>query len=203
MMSALLLKDWYMARKCCGSFLFVVLVFLGLSFVSSNVIFYTYPCMMTGLLPYTLYSYDEREKFSDFCASMPVSRRQYVSEKYVFGLIASAAAAVLTLIAALLNSNTGTEEILPMLSVAAVAALVSQAVMLPFGFKFGVEKGRILFIAVVAVLFAVFYIFMTPEVLGTFTLDAKSFCIIALAVSILLFTASWLISQKVYENKEF
>ena len=59
-MRALLLKDWYMARKYCDSYLFIVLVFLVLSFVSDNVIFYTYPCMMTGLLPYTLYSYDER-----------------------------------------------------------------------------------------------------------------------------------------------
>ncbi len=201
-MSALLLKDWYMAKQYCRSFLFVIVLFLALSFVSGNVIFYTYPCMMAGLLPFSLYSYDEREKFTSFCAAMPVSRRQYVSEKYVFGLLASAAAAALTVIAALANSHTGTNEILPMLSAAVVSALVSQAVMLPFGFKFGVEKGRIMFIAIVAVLFAAFYVVMTPDILSSVTLDARTFSIAALVVSLLLFAASWLISQRIFEKKE-
>lgn len=198
-MSALLLKDWYMARKYCGSYLFVVLVFLALSFVSDNVIFYTYPCMMTGLLPYTLYSYDEREKFTSFCALMPISKRQYVSEKYVFGLIASAAAALLTLACIIIKGKTS--ELMPMLGAAAIAALISQAAMLPFGFKFGVEKGRILFIAVVAVLFAAFYI-VIEQGGSVMPVSLESIGLIALAASVLLFAASWLLSQRIYQNKE-
>lgn len=199
-MRALLLKDWYMARKYCDSYLFIVLVFLVLSFVSDNVVFYTYPCMMTGLLPYTLYSYDEREKFTSYCAAMPVSKRQYVSGKYVFGLIASAAAALLTLICIIIKGKTS--ELMPMLGAAAIAALISQAAMLPFGFKFGVEKGRILFIAVVAVLFAAFYIVMGSGDSAP-TLSGEALGYISLAVSALLFAASWLLSQRIYENKEF
>ena len=100
------------------------------------------------------------------------------------------------------NSHTGTNEILPMLSAAVVSALVSQAVMLPFGFKFVVEKVRIMFIAIVAVLFAAFYVVMTPDILSSVTLDARTFSIAALVVSLLLFAASWLISQRIFEKKE-
>lgn len=201
-MSALLLKDWYMAKKYCGAFMLVILVFLALSFVSSNVIFYTYPCMMAGLMPYTLYSYDERERFTAFCATMPVTRRQYVSEKYLFGLIASAVTLMLTLAAVLINGEMGAGELLPVMSAAVASALISEAVMLPFGMRFGAEKGRIMFLAIVAVLFASLYIVMTPESLGSVTFSTQALCAAALAASVALLAASWLISQRVYSRKE-
>ncbi len=91
---------------------------------------------------------------------------------------------------------------MPMLGAAAIAALISQAAMLPFGFKFGVEKGRILFIAVVAVLFAAFYIVMAP-VDSAIPVSLETFGLIAMAFSLLLFAASWLLSRRIYENKEF
>ena len=59
-----------------------------------------------------------------------------------------------------------------------------------------------MFIAIIAVLFAAFYVVMTPDILDGITLDAGTFCVAALAVSLLLFAASWLISQRIFEKKE-
>lgn len=199
-MSALLLKDWYMTKKYCRYYIFVILVFIALSFASDNAIFYTYPCMLAGFLPYTLYAYDEREKFTSYCTAMPVSRRQYVNEKYVFGLICSAAAVLLTVLAAVIKQKTDAESVI-VLCMAPASALILQAVMLPLGFKFGAEKGRIMFIAVIAILIAAIYVLLTPECLDS--LNAGTFGIAALVACIVLLALSWLLSQRIYEKKEF
>ena len=60
-MRALFLKDWYMAKSYCRSYLFIVAVFAAVSFISSESLFFmAYPTIMFGILPVTLISYDER-----------------------------------------------------------------------------------------------------------------------------------------------
>lgn len=200
MMGALLLKDWYMTKKYCRYYIFVMLVFIALSFASDNVIFYTYPCMLAGFLPCTLYAYDEREKFTGYCAAMPVSRRQYVNEKYVFGLICSAAAILLTVLAAAVKRNVNSDCAI-LICMALASSVILQSVMFPLEFKFGAEKGRGMFIAVIAILIAASYILLTPECLGV--LNSGNFGIAALALCVALLILSWLLSQKIYAKKEF
>ena len=58
-MKGLLLKDLYQLWKYCRTFLLIVVVFLGVSFVSpENLFFSLYPAMICGVLPMTLLSYD-------------------------------------------------------------------------------------------------------------------------------------------------
>ena len=199
-MSALLLKDWYMTKKYCRYYIFVVFVFIALSFVADNAIFYTYPCMMAGFLPYTLYAYDEREEFTSYCIAMPVSRRQYVNEKYVFGLICSAVAMLLTIAAAVIKQKTDSEFVM-LMCIALVSALILLSVMLPLGFKFGAEKGRIMFAAAIAILIAASYVLLNDE--SFMALEAVNFGAAALSVCLVMLILSWLLSQRIYEKKEF
>ena len=86
-MKGLLLKDFYMAAKYCRAFLLLVIVFLAVSiWGDENVFFVIYPVLIAGMIPVTLYSYDEREKWTLYSGTLPYTRTQFVSSKYLVGL---------------------------------------------------------------------------------------------------------------------
>ena len=62
-MKGLLLKDFYLISKYCRAFLFIMAVFIGVSFLGEgNLFFAFYPCIISGMLPMTLIAYDEQKR---------------------------------------------------------------------------------------------------------------------------------------------
>ena len=51
--------------------------------------------MLAGVLPITALAYDDREKWCTYCETMPVTRAQFVAEKYILALIVAAAVTAL------------------------------------------------------------------------------------------------------------
>ena len=87
-MRALFLKDWYMAKSYCRSYLLIVAVFAAVSFISSESLFFmAYPTIMFGILPVTLISYDERFHWPAYAGTLPLRRRDEVREKYLLSLL--------------------------------------------------------------------------------------------------------------------
>ena len=81
-MKGLLLKDLYMAAKYCRAFLLIVVVFLAVSFFGDdNIFFVVYPAMIAGIVPVTLISYDERDKWDLYAGTLPYTGSQPVSSK--------------------------------------------------------------------------------------------------------------------------
>ena len=85
-MKGLLLKDFYLMAGYCKSFLLVSAVFIGLFVVEPSNFFFL---LMLCILPTTLLSYDEREHWNVYSQVFPVTRGQYVSVKYLIGLLCS------------------------------------------------------------------------------------------------------------------
>lgn len=99
-MKGLLLKDFYMTAKYCRSFLLIVVVFLAVSFFGKdNVFFILYPVLISSMIPVTLMSYDEHDKWNVYSLTLPYTRGQLVSAKYLTGLIFGSAAYVVSLAA--------------------------------------------------------------------------------------------------------
>ncbi|NMP37237.1 MAG: ABC-2 transporter permease [Clostridiales bacterium] len=87
-MKGLLLKDFYMIGKYCRSFVLILTVFLVVScFGNDNTFFIIYPVLIAGMIPVTLISYDEREKWHIYSETLPYTRAQFVSVKYLIGLL--------------------------------------------------------------------------------------------------------------------
>ena len=86
-MKGLVLKDFYLLTRYCRNFLLVAFVFLVM-YISNpdNTAAITMLCAVTGILPITLLSYDEREGWITYCQTLPYTKAQYVSAKYVMGL---------------------------------------------------------------------------------------------------------------------
>lgn len=87
-MKGLLKKDAYLLFKIGKPFFLIYIVFLAVLFYSgSNISLSLFPCLMAGIFPVTLISYEERDKWQSYSALLPVSRAKLVSEKYVFTLL--------------------------------------------------------------------------------------------------------------------
>lgn len=141
-MRALLLKDGYVLLRQGRLMLVFVIVFSLLYSGSLAGIAVTYAAM----LPYTAIAYDERSKWDIYAAMMPYSTTALVLEKYLLGWLAILASALLTLCAQLLL-GTGLASTLAILGSSVGMGLLLLAFTLPAIFRFGVEKGRMIFFA--------------------------------------------------------
>jgi len=153
-MKGLLLKDFYALRKQ-GRVIFALSIFyliLGLS--SGNIgMFGTMITLLSAMLPITTMSYDEYHKWDRYALAMPVSRKTIVLSKYCLGIICSLAASLLVLLVNLLMSLTNDLSLILILQsnlVFIVVANLFLAIVLPIIFKFGIEKGRMIMLMVIA-----------------------------------------------------
>ncbi len=147
-MKGLLLKDLYMMKKYCRSYLIIAVVFIAVSFVGdSNLFFIFYPCMLCGMIPVNLLAYDERSRWLQYSETMPYTKGQIVSGKYLIGLGTQIAMLTVTGIAQAIRmsiSNTfQLNEYIVLMMLLLIIASITSSICLPFMFKWGVEKGRI------------------------------------------------------------
>ena len=154
-MRGLLLKDFYMMQKYCRMYIIIVLVFLGLSCLKSdNLFFVFYPCIFAAMLPVTLLGYDERSRWHEYCGTLPYTRAQIVSGKYWIGTIMQMIIFVLVAVTQAarmyVTDRVAWGEYGIMLALLFIISCMSSSIALPAMFKLGVEKGRIAYTVMVA-----------------------------------------------------
>lgn len=156
-MKGLILKDLYMMIKYFRNYLLILLVFLAVSFVQEeNLFFAFYPFLLCGMIPVNLLAYDERSHWDIYCGTLPVTRDMVVSAKYLIGL---AVQGVVFLVSAIgqavrivMKGSFDWESYLVLMSLMAMLSLFSSSITLPFMFKLGVEKGRMAYYVMIFVI---------------------------------------------------
>ena len=214
-MKGLLLKDLYMSEKYCRVFLLIVVVFFGMSLMSGPGFFLlAYPCILMGLIPASLISYDEREKWDVYSGTLPCSRRQLVSCKYLVGLIGELPViCITTVLYALGLFRMGAFDphaVLGMAAVFLLLGLIGPAATLPFMFRFGAEKGRIAYFAVIILLCGVSAAFGSIQVSGVgenaltagIVMPQAGVSLFLAVLAILLYAGSWKLSIAFYKKRE-
>ena len=146
-MKGLLLKDWYMMRKHCRSYLLIAAVFIVVSLYSNdNLFFIFYPCLLCGMIPVNLLGYDERSRWMQYSGTLPYTKTQIVSAKYLIGLLAQVTILIVTGIAQgvkmTVAGNFVFGEFVVLMLLMLIVATLTSSISLPFIFKLGVEKGR-------------------------------------------------------------
>lgn len=199
-MKGLLLKDWYMIAKYNRIFLLMLLVISAMLYFDGNTCFFAiYLCVLTGTLPVSALSYDDREKWCAYCQTMPVTRAEYVGGKYILGCLFAAAAVALSALP-LLVRGAAASELAGLLPILPLLALAPSAVCLPLFFRFGAEKGRMAYLIVIVVLCVGGN---TVNQAGLDSLTASGgFGLAALAAAAVLYGLSWLLSVRFFEKKE-
>ena len=151
-MKGLLIKDFYTLTKQLKIFLLFIVFFSLMQGFSTASFAFVYSAM----LPITAMAYDERSKWDKLAAMMPYSKRSLVIEKYLLGYICLAAVVILSFIVKIVFSIYSKEpisaEVLMESLLLACLAVLFLAINLPCMFKFGVEKGRLLFFALIVML---------------------------------------------------
>ena len=206
-MKGLLLKEFYMTTKYCRPFLLIVIVFLAVSFFGDdNIFFILYPVLISSMIPVTLMSYDEHDKWTLYSATLPYTRSQLVSSKYLIGLIFGAAAYVISIAATIvrmqLNGYFSLDSLLGMAVILLALGMLAPTLLLPLVFKFGTEKGRIAFYVMICLMTAAGTI---AAGLGLqFALPVGGVWILAAVVLIivLLYVLSWWLSIVFYRKRE-
>lgn len=146
-MKGLLLKDLYMTRKYCKAYFLVTAVFIAVTFASSeNLFFVFYPCLLCGMIPVNLLGYDERSGWMQYSETMPYTKGQIVSGKYLIGLGIQVVILLITGISQAIRMSVGGtfvfREYLVLMMLLLIMALLASSITLPFIFRFGIEKGR-------------------------------------------------------------
>ena len=209
-MKGLLLKDFYMAAKYCRTYLLIGIVFIAVSFAgpeSQNMFFVFYPCLLCGMIPVNLLAYDERSRWLEYSGTLPYTKAQIVSGKYLVGIIVQGAMLIAVGIAQGVRMHlAGTfgwgEFALFMGSIYAMAAVTS-SISLPFMFRWGVEKGRIAYYCMIGFVCAAGYlgsVFFTESRKVTAAGSLVPWAMILLGTAI--YAASWLASIALYQKRE-
>lgn len=132
-----------------------------------------------------------------------ISRGQYVSAKYLVGLLAATAAALLAALAQSLQMGVAAGGLGGYFGIAAgilAGGLAGPAITLPFVFRFGAEKGRIAYYMVILLLCA------GMTVLGNASSAAllpgsMPGALLAFLAAAVLYGASWLLSIAFYQKR--
>ena len=207
-MKGLLLKDWYMMKKCCRYYLFVSIGFIILSMMSSgNMFFIFYPCLLAGMIPVNLLGYDERSRWTEYVGTLPYTKTQIVSAKYLIGLFTQIA--MLIVICAAQGVKMGIEgtfvmkEFLVLMMLLLVMASVASSLTLPFIFKYGVEKGRGAYYVMIGVVCAGSIIATTIFKEGLQNeIQLNAVLPIACIVGVAIYVVSWCLSIMFYKKRE-
>ena len=209
-MKGLLLKDWYVLWKQSKQILLISLLYIVLT-STGNGNFTIFAVIFLAMAPITVMGFDERSKWDQYVINMPYSRQDLVYVKYlltVIGVLGVTFFYFLILFITSLMKNTYLNiheisyELLPMI----IIGLIFTSVNLPIIFKFGAEKGRLLFVILCGLLAACIGAAMTlpKEIIEQFLGKFSNISLLTgFILSILLFILSAQISVKIYERREF
>ena len=198
-MKGLLLKDWYLTLKYLRMLILISLLFAAMSvFSPENGFFRIYPAVMFAMIPVSLYSYDDREKWTVYAQAFPVSRAQYVTGKYLFGALGMVALVALLTVLYLIS---GAEGFVGAVTLSLVLGLGSASLMLPVLFRFGAEKGRIAYLIFIGVICgggAALSLAAPSEGGAAMPTPSAALC----AGMIVFYILSWRLSVALYQKRE-
>lgn len=217
-MKGLLIKDFKLLKGQKNFFMAIVAISLIMIITSPGT---SFPIGFLGfvgsLFSLSSISYDEFDNGNAFLFSLPITRKDYVLEKYIFGLISGITSLLLGTVISLIAigiAKTGSfNEIFITAGSLFPTILLILSIMLPFILKFGGEKGRIAIIGVMGFIFVIgLLIIKATEFMGIdlYALLKKLpqfeplvYIILFLLLSVVILGISYLISLTILKKKGF
>ncbi len=207
-MKGLLLKEWYLIKRYCRVYLIITALFLALSaFYDGNSFILFYPSLLCGMIPVNLQSFDERSGWSKYSGALPYTKSQLVSVKYLTGLLAviaiMSATVVIQTIKAISVGEFSLHRLFVTIFVMSILEFFFSSLCLPLVFKFGTEKGRIVYIVMVGIFCGVL-----ASISGGFAkipvlkINTNMLLICILLAGCALYAASWTLSIALYKKRE-
>ena len=215
-MTGLILKEFLILRKTLRTYLLFVVVYVGLAgtgmwspqFVSGFVM------VIIAVLPMNVFAFDKQAKWDTYGLALPVGRTKTVAARYLCVLLLCLATVVLEFVfGGVLFAAGKLEDLGEYLFTGVVFgffAVLLNAVMLPFLYKFGPDRARIVLIGVMGIIAAVAALLLVSPLDGIawLPLDAPTpaqiaaIPVIAVLAGLALLGVSFLLSRHFYGQKD-
>lgn len=216
-MKGLLVKDLRLMLGQKRFFIVFLFISVMLNFNSDGTFVIGYMTFVCSVFVLSTISYDEKENGYPFLMTLPVLRKTFAREKYAFGLMFSGSAWVVAVIISLIfkignNSELMLTDFFLQAAIFVPGYIVLIAVMLPFQFKFGGEKGRIAMLMACGVFLAVYFSVKGLQMIGINVekvihslpvLHQGLLELLAFVVSVVALLVSAAISSRIMCRKEF
>lgn len=151
-----------------------------------------------AMLPVNLIAMDERSRFERLMVMMPLTGRQCVLDKYLIGYAGVAFAAVVSGCCALLTG--GMADFLLGVPLALGLCLIVHGVMIPLVLRFGLERGRMIYIFSLVILAGL--LGSLGYLLGDqMAIPARVLSLLVFPVGVVCNVLSIWVSWKVYMNR--
>ena len=203
-MKGLIYKDLLGVVKHYRTYFPVCLVFMGVSWFAPEILFYSlYPCILIGSILVGLIALDENSKWNMTCGFLPFTQEQLVGARYLVGLILAGAVFLVIVggqaVRMVIQDAFVWEELMMLSALTVSAGLVMPGLMLPFIYKFGVEKGRLAYLVTLGGSAGLLACFGTNGQIGQ-TLAAFPVWIVAVA-AMAVYGASCMISVGICKGR--
>lgn len=214
-MKGLFVKDIELMKQQKQFFILVVVMGVILNLAGSGSFATGYFTFVTAIFAITTISYDEFDNGLAFLMTLPVTRKQYVAEKYLLGAGLTAAAWGIATITGVICKGVAelqgclSEKIIDTL-IYIPLALLMLAVSLPLVIHFGAEKGRYIAMVMWVIIIAVVYILIKTMGLSADAVDAwlnglnRGMVLAGVVLfTVIVYMGSFGIGVRLMEKKEF
>ena len=217
-MKGLIIKDLCVLKNQMKTLLLVLAFFIIFSIINEDATFILFlvPFYMIMIL-ITTFNYDEFNKLDSYCNSLPLSRKEIVKSKYILFNATSLIALILGILASFIIpsfiENTTFESLFASIIGVAFGICLVISLLIPFYYKFGSSKGRImLFLCIVLLALLIgaitsLDIFNNKELMNIINslnnLSLGMFTLLLIILTVIIMSISYYISVRIYKNKEF
>ena len=164
--------------------------------------------MYLMLSSYSIIFYEERSKINYLIYSLPITIKEYIFSRYIYCLINTIIAILISLALSLIIRIVGFTDIsntMSLYEVSLVTALIGvffTAVLMPATLLLGFEKGRyiLIFIAVFPICFSTALLEIIPEI--NIHLNPTILTILSVLIGIILLLVSYFITCNIFNQKE-
>ena len=217
-MSGLILKDFLILRKTLRSYLLILIVYAGIAFSGawSADIVGVLMVVMVMMLPMNVFAYDKQCQWDTYGLALPVGRTKTVAARYLCVLLLCVFSVALTaLLGAVLYAAGRIDEPTEFMVTCSVMGLMSilvNAIMLPFLYKFGPERARMMFFGIMGGIVLLGVLILGPlggiDRLKALELEEPTLAqltivpVIAGIAGLVLLALSFLLSRHFYGNQD-
>lgn len=210
-MIGLIKKDFFIIKANFKTMFIIFAIYIIMCIQGSFDISFVIP--LIGIMLFiTTFSYDDFNNWNSYVATLPNGRKNAVKAKFISSIFLIFILTILSFgISILTNYFKNTNIDLNMIFSSAMGTLLSVVIIIsllyPIMFKFGSTNGRIiLFVAVFAITAIIGLIahYMDTSWIVNTIKKLEDYLYVAIPVIlIIMLTISYLISSKIYINKEF
>lgn len=210
-MVGLMKKDFLLIKANIKSMIIIFIVFFIFAFQGTFDIAFIVPIIGIMLFIST-FSYDDFNNWNSYAVTLPDGRKNVVRAKYVASIILAVALGTLCLaismaISYVRTNNINFDDTLSLLMVTILSSVIIISLLYPIMFKYGATNGRIIMFVMIfgiAGIGVMLEKFIDMTFLINMINELDNYMFIAVPViSIILLGISYLISSKIYINKEF